>query len=155
MKVGHITHSHRVEQHQIRPISLTNLASFLQPKPRRRQPGHLVYGGVQRKQPDIATEVSQYPWECAPQTWVRERIFRQSVRTDHRQRMREDSSDIRLVHPVIHRTRRLQAFRGIEQWHVPFGGNVHQVAAADLGVRRRPGDGDAMRIGDLLQIQRR
>ena len=136
MEIRHIPHRRRIEQHQIRPVPLANLAAPLQAKPRRRQAGHLVHGGVQRKQPDIATEMSQYPWESAPQAWMRERVFRQSVRTDHRQWMREDFSYVRLVHAVVHRARRLQALGRFEQWHVPLGSDVDQVATADMRVRR-------------------
>ena len=155
MEIRNIAHGRRIEHHQIRPVSFTNLASFLQAKPRRRQTGHLVHRRVQRKQSDVTTEMSEHPWESAPQAWMRERIFRQSVRAHHRQRMREDSSYIRLVHAVVHRARRLQAFGGVEQRQFPFGGDVDQVATADLRVRRRPGDGDAVGVGDLFQIQRR
>ncbi|MCY1425849.1 hypothetical protein D9M71_416530 [compost metagenome] len=127
----------------------------LQAEARRRQPGHFVHGGVQREQSHVAAEMSEHPRECAPQAWVRKRIFRQAVGADHRQRMREDPTDIRLIHSVVHRTGRLQLASGLQQRQIPFGGDVHQVAAAHLRMRGRPGDGDAVGIGHLLEVQGR
>ncbi|MNY16641.1 hypothetical protein D3C86_1499170 [compost metagenome] len=110
---------------------------------------------MQREQSYVTAEMSEHPGECAPQAWVWERVFRQAVGADHRQRMREDPAHIRLIHAVVHRTGRLQLAGGIEQRQVPFGGDLHQVAAAHLRMRRRPGDGDAVGIGHLLEVQGR
>jgi len=150
-----IAHRFSVEQHQIRPVTFPHESAFMQAEASGGQAGHLVDGSVQGKQSNIAAEMPQDPRECAPQARMRKRIFRQAIRADHRQRVLHDALHVILIHAVIHGACWLQLARGVFQRQAPVGGDVLEVATALVRMRRRPGDGDAMSIGHLFQIQRR
>ena len=87
------------------------------------QAGHLVHGGVQRKEAEVAAEMTQHPWKSAPEPRMGEGILGQAVGTDHAQRMSEDQPHIGLAHAVVDGARRLQATGGFLQIQTPVGGD--------------------------------
>src|SRR5450830_1277772 len=148
-----IANRRRIEQHQISPIAFLDQTTIAQAEPRGRQTRHLAHRHGERKQLLFAAVITQHAWKGTPQSWMRQRIVRETVRTNHRRWMAQDTVDVVVRHAVVHGACRHQATRGFGHVDIPFFGDLGQQLAALLRMRLRPGHLNVVSISHLLQIQ--